>query len=177
MYSAPPRVLCSGTVTKLTNLLLASESESRALAQITENQSQVVVRLIPHGDEHVSIHAQGGSLLKTYSMPDKPPSTWDTTRVEAARALGYRDPERHGKYADHRPLVEPYLFELGDHLVGRRVDFASLSTKAKYTKHALTAVLPHDPAMVGLYFRRDRAPSPGADYLLRSRRRSAGSMS
>lgn len=81
---------------KVTNLLLASESESRALGQITENESQVVIRLIPYGAEHISIHAQGSSLLKTYSMPDKPTSPWDAARVEAARALGYRDPEKHG---------------------------------------------------------------------------------
>jgi hypothetical protein len=152
-------------VTKITNLLLASQSESRALGQITENESQVVIRLIPYGAEHVSIHAQGSSLLKTYSMPDKPTSTWDRVRVEAARALGYRDPEKHGNYADHRPLVEPYLFELGDHLVGRRVEFASLSNKAKYKNHALTAILPHDPAMIELYFRSDPAPSPRAEHI------------
>jgi len=164
IFGAAPG-LCSGTVTKITNLFLASDSESRALGQITENESQVVIRLIPYGAEHVSIHAQGSSLLKTYSMPDKPTSTWDAARVEAARALGYRDPEKHGNYADHRPLVEPRLFELGDHLVGRRVEFASLSKKAKYKKHALTAILPHDPAMIELYFRSDPAPSPRAEHL------------
>ena len=150
---------------KITNLLLASESESRALGQITENESQVVIRLIPYGAEHVSIHAQGSGVLKTYSMPDKPRSTWDAARVEAARALGYRDPEKHGNYADHRPVVEPYVFELGDHLGGRLVEFGSLSRKAKYKKHALTAILPHDPAMIEFYFRRDAAPSPRAEHL------------
>lgn len=152
-------------MTRVTNLLLAVEGESRALAQITESPSQVIVRLIPYGAEHVSIHARSSGLLKTYSMSDKPPSTWDEARIAAARAIGYRDPEKHGKYADHRPLVEPYLFALGDHLVGRRVDFASLSTKLRYQRHALTARLPYDPAMIELYFRQDRAASPLAAHL------------
>lgn len=152
-------------MTKLTNLLLTNEGDSGALAQISESRSQVVVRLIPYGAEHVSIHAGSSGLLKTYSMSDKPPSTWDAARVATARAMGYRDPEKHGAYADHRPLVEPYPFALGDHLVGRRVDFASLSTKLKYHRHALTAGLPYDPVMIELYFRQDRAPSPLVNHL------------
>ena len=152
-------------MTKVTNLLLAVEGDSRALAQVTESPSQVVVRLIPYRAEHVSIHARNGGLLKTYSMSAKPPSTWDEARVAAARAMGYRDPEKHGNYADHRPLVEPYVFALGDHLVGRRVDFALLSQKLKYQRHALTARLPYDPAMIELYFRRDRAASPLIEHL------------
>jgi hypothetical protein len=45
------------------------------------------------------------------------------------------------------------------------VDFASLSTKPKYQKYALTARLPYDPAMIELYFRRDRAASPHVEHL------------
>lgn len=117
-----------------------------------------MVRLIPFGSEHVSIHRETtGRLLKTYTMAEKPRSTWDETRVEVARAMRYQDPERHRQYADHRPLVEPYLFALGDHLVGRRIDFAELSEKPKYKKHATAAVLAHDPAMIQLHFRRDQA--------------------
>jgi hypothetical protein len=143
---------------KSTNLLLARGTESRAVAQITGSVDQVVVRLIPFGSEHVSIHREAnGQLLKIYTMADKPPSTWDDSRVEVARAMGYQDPKKHGQYADHRPLVEPYLFALGDHVVGRRIEFAVLSEKPKYKKHATAAVLAHDPAMIHLYFRRDRA--------------------
>jgi hypothetical protein len=143
---------------KTTNLLLTCGTESRAVAQITESREQVVFRLIPFGSEHVSIHREAnGQLLKTYTMVEKPPSTWDDLRVETARAMGFQDPERHGQYADHRPLVEPYLFPLGDHLVGRRIEFAALSQKLKYKKHALVATLADDPAMIELHFRRDRA--------------------
>lgn len=77
-------------MTKVTNLLLAVDGDGRAFAQVTS-----------------------GGLLKTYSMSDKPPSTWDAARVAAARAMGYRDPQKHGKYADHRPLVEPYVSRSG----------------------------------------------------------------
>lgn len=143
---------------KSTNLLLTRGTESRAVAQLTESVDQVVVRLIPFGSEHVSIHREAnGQLLKTYAMEDKPQSTWDDARAEVARAMGYQDPEKHGQYADHRPMVEPYLFALGDHLVGRRIDFASLSEKRKYKKHATGAVLAHDPAIIDLHFRRDQA--------------------
>lgn len=40
-----------------------------------------------------------------------------------------------------------------------------LSTKLEYQRHALTAKLPYDPAMIELYFRRDRAPSPLLEHL------------
>lgn len=143
---------------KRTNLLLRFGTDSRALAQVDERADQVVVRLMPFGSEHVSIHRERtGRLLKTYTMADKPSSTWDETRIEGARAMGYQDRERHGRYADHRPLVEPYLFAIGDHLVGRRIDFAALSDKPKYKKRATAAMLAHDTAMIQLHFRRDQA--------------------
>src|SRR5437870_13777739 len=64
---------------------------------------QIVLRKIP--EEHLSLHREDdGGLLLTHSSPDKPPSVWDEDRVQAARALGWRHPEKHGTYYQHHRI-------------------------------------------------------------------------
>lgn len=149
----------------MTSVCFAVEFESRvgALLQIMEKASgdQVVARFIPFGEEHVTIHrTDGGALLKTHYWPAKPEQSWDQTRVAAARSLDYAKPERHSNYSVHAPLNDPPLFPLGDHLIGRLVEFGDLSRKSKYLNDAAVVPLSQAPFFCQLYFSRDRATEP-----------------
>jgi len=97
----------------------------------TPNQVLVVVRL-ESGGEHLTLHRQkDGTILRTYWSSTKPEGTWDATNVAVARKLGYRDPERHGKYFAHSPLVEVQGMNAYE-LIGRRVKLdETLQLKAR----------------------------------------------
>jgi hypothetical protein len=51
----------------------------------------------------LTVHRQkdADELLFTFYSKDKVPSTWDPMKVEAARKLGYKYPEKHGQYVIH----------------------------------------------------------------------------
>jgi len=101
----------------------------------------VVIRLLPYGDEHMTIHQKpDGSLLRTHHSINKPKSIWDRKRVQVARALGYKDPERHGKY-----IIQTHLVKLenggGYHLVGRYMDLEKYQPKQKYLRNTDKVVM------------------------------------
>ena len=75
----------------------------KPLIKIIDSKNQVICSLIARGGDHLTIHSQADSenLLFTYSSKNKVPSTWDPMRVELARKLGYKNPERHGQYFIH----------------------------------------------------------------------------
>jgi hypothetical protein len=101
----------------------------KAILLIEDNGSnQVIIRFIPYGDEHYTLHLQDNKqVLLTHYSSNKLKSTWDDATVEIARKMGYKEPERHGKYYQHRPI--PFDgYELG----GRLVDLNDFSPKAKY---------------------------------------------
>lgn len=90
--------------------------------------NRVVIRFIPYGDEHYTLHLQeNNEILLTHYSSNKLKSTWDDVTVEVARKLGYKNPERHGKYYQHRPI--PYD---GYMLGGRLVDLNNFSPKTRY---------------------------------------------
>lgn len=147
---------------KSRNLLLKHEAGVGALLAITDNSAkqQVVIRLVPYGEEHVTIHRKpDGSLLKTHAWNEKPASTWDKARIAAAAKVGYKNPTKHADYTVHEPLRdEPYLWDFGDHVVGRRIDLAELSPKQKYIRNAVTVAAPESPFMLDIYFSRGQQP-------------------
>jgi hypothetical protein len=126
---------------------------ARPVLVVEERPHDVHIYIRSERDEHLSLHRQrDGIVLLTHWSPDKPPSVWDDTRVAIARAVGIRDPERHGKYYQHRPLV-PGGFSNGDEmLVGRRVDIAAATAKAKYERGPLLDIAaPAQQIMVRIY--------------------------
>lgn len=62
--------------------------------------SQVICAFIARDGEHLTVHRQKDSddLLFTFYSKNKVPSTWDPEKVEIARVIGYKDPERHRQY-------------------------------------------------------------------------------
>lgn len=100
--------------------------------EITDNKSnEVIIRFIPYGDEHITIHKQDdGTLLRNHSSSNKPSSVWDNERVKIAGSLGYKNPQKHGQYIIHQPLHK-FSNSQGYHLAGRRIDLEVL-VKDKY---------------------------------------------
>jgi hypothetical protein len=116
---------------------------------------QIVLRKVP--EEHLSLHRQDdGGLLLTHSSPDKPPSVWDEGRVRGARALGWRDPEKHGTYYQHHRIPEGSPD--GWPLVGKLIDLATVRPmKAKYERAPRIAIVAPAP----LFMLRVNLTSPG----------------
>ena len=115
-------------------VFLKYQEELKPLIKIRDNKKQVIIIFIPFDGEHITLHLQkDNSILKTYWNKNKPKSTWDGTTVEVARKLGYKDPERHGKYVFHEPLgtSESNVY----HLVGRRIDFSQIQDDDKYYRY------------------------------------------
>jgi hypothetical protein len=133
--------------------------------KVAESEDQVLIVIRFEPDEHLSLHREAdGRVLLTHWSPDKPPSTWDAQRVEAARSLGYRDPERHAHYYAHWPLVRVQGMN-GHELVARRITLANATAKAKYDllpKIVLTA--PAAEFMLSFHLSTDEQPySPKDD--------------
>jgi hypothetical protein len=108
---------------------------ARPVLLIEERQRDVHIYIRSERDEHLSLHRErDGTVLLTHWSPDKPPSVWDDTRIAVARAVGIRDPERHGRYYQHRPLVPGGFINGDEMLVGKRVDIADAPARAKYER-------------------------------------------
>jgi len=71
--------------------------------KIVDMPAQVICALIARDGEHLTVHRQkdADELLFTFYSKNKVPSTWDPMKVEEARKLGYKDPEKHGQYVIH----------------------------------------------------------------------------
>jgi hypothetical protein len=100
-----------------------------------QNLDDVTIMIRSEVDEHLSLHheAEGGTLL-TYYNPAFASSSHDEARVSAARAHGYRDPERHGKYIAHWTLPARVVGMDGHILAGRRIFLDQATSKLKYER-------------------------------------------
>ena len=105
------------------------------IIKVIDTKSQIVIAFIAFEGEHLTLHPQkDGSILRTHFSKNKPKSTWDDMRVEAAKVAGYKDPTKHGKYYIHEPLHKMSNVA-GYHLVGKRIDiYQALEDKEKYKK-------------------------------------------
>ncbi len=103
----------------------------RPVVVVEEQRGDTVIRLRPWGDEHLTLHRQDDGILLTHRSSHKPRSVWDEDRIAAARACGYKDPERHGDYYQHRRLVLMSNIE-GYRLVGGSIDIKAASERSKY---------------------------------------------
>lgn len=126
---------------------------ARPVLVVEQRPRDVHIYIRTEPNEHLSLHGQeDGSVLLTHWSPGKPASVWDEARVRIARAIGYRDPERHGKYYQHRAVVMGRFANSDDMLVGKRVDIAAASAKAKYTRGpSIEIAAPAQQFMVHMY--------------------------
>jgi hypothetical protein len=119
-------------VAETTIVFFRFERSELPVLKVIETSAQVVIVIRSERDEHLTLHREkDGALMLTHSSPDKPPSTWDAKRVEAARAVGYRNPEKHANYYTHRSLF-PVIGMDGYELVARRITLAAAKPTQKY---------------------------------------------
>lgn len=125
----------------------------KPVIKVIDIKKQVVLAFVSLDGEHLTLHPQkDGSILRTYYSKNKPKSTWDDMRVEAARAAGYKDPTRHGKYYIHEPLFKVSNAK-GYHLVGIRIDTSQApEDKEKYKKITKVVIdAPREKSMANFY--------------------------
>lgn len=125
----------------------------KPVIKVIDIKKQVVLAFVSLNGEHLTLHPQkDGSILRTYYSKNKPKSTWDDMRVETARAMGYKDPTKHGKYYIHEPLFKVSNMA-GYHLVGRRIDISKApEDKEKYKKIKKIVIdTPQESCMITLY--------------------------
>lgn len=105
----------------------------RPVLRIEEKPNDVQIIIRSERNEHVSLHRAEDGVIVTYYAPDMASSTHDANRISAARAAGYRDPERHADYVMHRYLWNgPIVGMEGHELCGRRITLERASAKRKY---------------------------------------------
>ena len=81
-------------------------SNEGALAKIKDCGHQVVFAFLNVDGEHLTIHRQDdGMFLLTHRSKNKPLRPVDEQKIESARSIGWRNPERHGQYYLHQPLT------------------------------------------------------------------------
>lgn len=87
------------------SVLVERGNSNYKLFKIRNKPSDVYIELLSKsGGEHISLHRKGDEIIKTHWAANKIPRTWDNLRVEAARKLGWEDPDRHGKYYFHNTV-------------------------------------------------------------------------
>ena len=101
---------------------------------IKERPGQLVIRLLPYGAEHITIHMTAdGELLKNYSLPYVAEPNWVDVSTPIAKQQ-YTDWKKRLKYAFAEQPIRRMENDQGYHLLGRLVDLNGYSPKQKYTK-------------------------------------------
>jgi hypothetical protein len=122
-------------VTKTTLVYFRVGELERPVLKVEERDNgDVTIVVRSERDEHLSLHPQADKILLTHYAPDIASSTHDERRIEVARTLGYRDPERHGSYVAHWPLRSTVIGMDGHELVGRRIHIDRATPRGKYDK-------------------------------------------
>jgi hypothetical protein len=108
----------------------------RPVLKVVERPDQVVIIIRCEQDEHLTLHRKAdGTVMFTHWSSDKPRGAWDRARVEAARKLGWQNPDKHAHYYSHRPLFPAPIEGMDGHeLVSRRIQLEAAPTRAKYAR-------------------------------------------
>lgn len=107
---------------------------SKPVITIKDRPGQVVIRLLPYGTEHITIHMKpDGELIKNYSLPYVAEPNLIDMVVPIAKQE-YKDWKKHLKYAFAEQPLRRMENEQGYHLLGRLIDLNGYSPKQKHTK-------------------------------------------
>lgn len=119
-------------VTKTTLVYFRHGDLERPVLKVEEKPDQAQIIIRSEREEHLSLHDTDDGILFTHYGPDMASSGHDEARVGAARAWGYRDPERHGNYIAHWHLRSNVIGMDGHYLVGRRISIDRAQAREKY---------------------------------------------
>jgi hypothetical protein len=127
------------------------DSILKPLLDVVIRPNQVVVRFIPYGQEHFTLHRESDVIINTHHSDNKPVSVWDDLRVETASHMGLQHPERHRGYIKHSPLVKIDNVN-GFYLLGRRFDLNEFVPNQRYYRNIRhTVITPFNPFMLKFY--------------------------
>lgn len=135
-------------------LFVSYQGQTYQLGFVRSSPVQTVLDLgALGGGEHYTFHELEGKILSTHWSKKHPGSTWDDYRIEAARAVGFANPERHAKYLHHMPLQ----FDENDiYIIGaRRIAIAQLKPKTPESDSNVVA-LDHEAFWLELNFSKAR---------------------
>ena len=103
---------------------------------ISEDDKSVTFK---YAGEDMSILRQDEYIVFTEHDPANARSTWKDVIIETARAIGLRDPERHGDYIQHKPLIlgmNPTGYSLG----GRRLNLQRHGRDNRYLRQDTASI-------------------------------------
>lgn len=150
-----------------TILYLKSGDIKKPVIKVVDNKVDQVVLNFCSRQEHLTLHLQpDGILLRNYWDQDKSKGSWDDERVEVARKLGFKNPEKHGKYIAHNP-VGHISDEIPLHLIGRRINLNDApNDKDKYRKlECLVIDVPTEEIMISFYLYPKATPQDSLGYM------------
>ncbi len=136
----------------------------KPIIKIVDTSKQVVLAFIPFKGEHITLHPQAdGQILRTHSSEQKLPSVWDAERVQIAKQLGYKNPEKHATYFIHDTL-KIFSNMSGYYLGGRTVDFSQVPiAKKKYKTLKKTIIdMPVSDCILHMYLSTSNNPRSSA---------------
>ena len=103
---------------------------------VSKNDRSVTFK---YAGENISVPRQDEHIVFTEHDPASAWSTWKYEIIEIARKLKLIDPERHGDYIQHKPLIRG-LNPAGYSLGGRRLNLQKHSHDAKYLRQSVASI-------------------------------------
>ena len=89
-----------------TELYVSYQKSAYSIGRLAQDTDKQVLFAFHMHDWHLTLHKENdGSLLRTLYDPKKRRRSIDHQYVETARAIGYKDSDRHGNYIAHSDLI------------------------------------------------------------------------
>jgi hypothetical protein len=100
--------------------------------KIEDNLRDQVVIIFRDRPIHVALHKTEYGILRTVLDEKKPITGGGRARIDIAKKLRYKNPEKHAKYIAHNMLIKCDNDTRGYHLVGRTINLKDCSKANKY---------------------------------------------
>ena len=114
-----------------TELQILYRNNIYSIGHLAQNSLSQVLFAFKIYDWHLTLHKkEDGSILRTLYDPTKRRGSIDHQYVETAKALGYKNPDKHGNYIAHSTLIRFSNYK-GYHLVNIRLDLLLLPKENK----------------------------------------------
>lgn len=128
-------------------LQILYKSDVYPIGYLAQNSDKQVLFAFKIHGWHLTLHKEkDGSILRTLFDPKKRRNSIDHQYAETARTIGYNDPDRHGNYIAHSPLIK-FHGHKGYHLVNIKLTMSSLSPKNKLNARKRVYLKTSEPAI------------------------------
>ncbi len=136
-----------------------------SIGHICQDKDNQAIFAFNIGEWHLTVHREkDGRLLRTFYDPKKRKRSIDYQYIGTARALGYRDPERHGNYIAHSPLIS-VAGRIGPHLITIGTDLSDDLLLKNETARKKVRLLSNEPHIrLAFYLVEDNAMQISEEY-------------